>query len=100
MIEKCKDHEYLLEVIFDSFQQETLSAKEIELLKTCNAQFEVSGAGPFKVQKLEGNLEGFVLEDPPYYAPKAKDTKEVVRMVVSIVDGISKCTTDGSWIHK
>ena len=74
----------------------SLSDEEVEFVKNCTARLQICGAGNPTTMKI---ATGTLIREPKY-APSAKDTLEVVRILMSSVDGIAFCTTDASWIRK
>jgi hypothetical protein len=76
---------------------EGLSKDESDFLLTCNSRLQISGAeGTPKQQKIPGGM----LLQHEQFAPKAKDTLDVIRILMIAVDGLAMCSSDGSWIRK
>ena len=94
------DHDNaVLDEMREFAQDKNLNASDVKFLSTCNALLTITGAGSANQKKLpNGNLSA----SPSKYAPHAKDTTEVVKVLMKAVDGIAKCrcSTDVSWIHK
>jgi hypothetical protein len=60
-------------------------------------RLQISGAeGTPKQQKIAGGM----LLQHEQFAPKAKDTLDVIRILMIAVDGLAMCSSDGSWIRK
>jgi hypothetical protein len=80
----------------DMANDKALSKEEAVFVRSCNAKLQVTGAGNPSTRKVGSAL---VITEPKY-APNAKDTQEVVKALLTAVEGIGTCTTDGSWIRK
>lgn len=89
-------HQSILKEAQEFVHDPALSKEETIFLRSCGARVQVCGAGnPTETKTSFGTLIS-----EPKYAPKAKDTLEVVKVLMDAVDGIAECNTDGTWIRR